>query len=530
MNTEIPGYNAQPAVNPHAAPMENADALYQESLVHFQNGQWQEAIAGFEQVLQLVPDHSEAKTFLEEARLKASLDQVKPKPKRFVIPRIVKRLLLVAVSLAVILALIVGVRWAYGRYVEPRKAQQQVELQRAQQLQQAQKYLAERDYSAAEEAFRALLAQDPNNVEAQQGLAEAQKKLALAKSYTQAQQAIARKDWNEASRILAAIIEQDPSYRDVKSLQTSVQNQQHLSDYFNEAETAYNAGDWQKAIASYEALRNIDLDYESQTVTEHLFESYLKQGMALVASVQGSDDAIRQAQSMFKKALALKPQQPQAMQELALADKYIEGQTRMAQGDTAGAIAAWDWVYKQNPDYASGKVAALLKAASGQGTPAVTPAATPLTGTPAALPTVTPGPAVTEANFQQQYDGLMQKGDAALNAGDYAQAEEAYRQATIAGVHGGYNVARWLFTAYAKAGTAAARRGDYAAGLELVQTAIHIMTRSAVALPSETYASFVAEGDRYAQQQDYRNAFAQYSKALQVMGAKCGLENWSILP
>jgi tetratricopeptide (TPR) repeat protein len=134
--------------------------------------------------------------------------------------------------------------------------------------------------------------------------------------------------------------------------------------------------------------------------------------------------------------------------------------------------------------------------------------------------------------FQAKYAALMAEGDKALSAGDYARAEEQYGQAILAAVHGGYNSARWLFAAYVKLASASARDGKRDVAVGQIKTAIGIMTRSAVAIPADAYSSFVSEGDRYAQQKDYDKALEQYSKALQVISAKCncGLENWSILP
>ena len=182
MNTQTIENGSESGMDDRQHGLDDMDALYKASLEHFQNGRWQQAIDGFEAVLQLDPEHAEARTFLEEARLKASLDQAKPKPKRLGLSGRVKRLIWVALGLVAVLAALVTARWAYGRWVEPQRQQQQAELRLSQQMDQANNYLAERDYAAAEQAFRQLLAQDPTNTAAQQGLAEAQKKTAQSSS------------------------------------------------------------------------------------------------------------------------------------------------------------------------------------------------------------------------------------------------------------------------------------------------------------------------------------------------------------
>jgi len=531
MDTQMMDDGSTAQMDDREPSADDLNALYRTSLEHFQNGRWQQAIDGFEALLRLDPGHSEAQAFLEEARLKASLDQAKPKPRRPGLSARVKRLIGVALGALALVAVVVVGRWAYQRWIEPQRQAQQAEMRFAQQLEQANRHLAERDYAAAEQAFRELLQQDPSNTAAQQGLAEAQAKGTLATSYAQAMQAVTAEDWEEAARILTEIIAQDSSYRDATAQLARVQNRQKLGSAFDDAEKAYQTGDYEVAISAYEALRNLDAEFMRDKVTDHLFDCYLKQGMVLVADVEVGAEAVRQAQDLFKKALTLKPQQAQAMLELDLAGKYWEAQSRLAQGDVEGATAALDAIVKQNPGYAGGNAAAMLLRITGaEIAAAATPAATTTVSTET-VASATPEPMPTQGTFEAKYAGWMLKGDEALKAEDYDLAEQHYREAMTVAVHGGLSSARWLFAAYAKAGTAAARRGDNENGIEQVRTAITIMTKSAVAIPTETYSGYVAQGDSDAHRKDYASAFAQYSKALQVISQKCncGLENWSIL-
>ncbi len=701
-------------------------------------------------MLRLRPDHPEAGALLEETRLRASLEQRRPEPKRLKLRGPIRALVLTLLILACIVLLAIGARWAYRRWAEPLLTLQRVELRTARQWEQAYRAVAERDYAAAEQAFQVLLAEDPANTEAQKGLAQAQKEAALADDYAQAQQAIWRQDWSAAARMLAAIAAQDPAYRDLAALQASVQEQQGLSTWFDKAETAYRRGDWQEASTAYETLRDLNIDYQKATVTDHLFECYLKQGTSLVDNAKENRDAVWEAMSLFQKALTLKPQDARALEEMALADRYLEGQSKLAQGDLPGALVILDWVYRQRPDYAAGNAAALLKAAGGQvsilpptpsmsakqqqlstwleqaetayrggdwreaiagfealraldlgyqqatvsehlfdgyvklgmylvdsskgekesmlearslfqkalslspgsaeavrettladkyldgqdrlskgdkagalvvlawvyeqkpnyaggniivlfkaaggqpsppatsvpgtpaspmptstrvsalapsptrtrtptlkptatriftpaptatatrtttpiptDTPAPTDTATPApTHTPTAAPTPTPVAVVIRSIFQRQYVEAMQKGDAALSASDYTQAQQEFQQAAAVAVHNGYDSAHFLFAAYAKAGLASARSGNYAQAIEQVRTAMSIMKKSAVALPGESYEQYANSGDGYVERKDYLSALLEYGKALQVMGVKCdfGIENWSILP
>jgi tetratricopeptide (TPR) repeat protein len=518
-------------VTPPAA--DEVDALYQQSLLHFQNGAWAKASAGFEKVLRLQPDHAAAKAFLEETHLKAALDQNKPQPRRFRFRGTLRPLLIVLLAVSVTLLLVLEGRWIYAHWVKPQRATQQVQTQKTQQVEQAFTYLANRDYDAAEQAFRTLLAEDPNNQQLQQGLEETLLRRGLADSYAQAEAAITAQNWSEATRLLTAIVAEDPGYAEAQARLAYVQEQQNLLATLDAAEKAYQASEWQQAITAYEALRNSNIDYQKDTVTAHLFDSYLQRGIELVHTSRGSTEAVQGAKTLYEKALALRPLEPQAIHELALANKYLEGQAQLANGNLQAAQAALEWVCQQEPDYGGGNAAMLLRLSKGEAVLAPTPTVSVPAAAPPTSPMPTPSaPVAPEGSFQHQYATALQMGDAAFGAGDYAQAEEAYRQATAVAIHGGTDAARWLFVAYVKLGTAYAKRGNNEAAVAALKTGIDVMTRSATAIPATAYADYVQQGDDYAQKKDYANAFAQYDKAIHAVGQKCncGLQDWSVVP
>jgi len=508
------------------------EALYQQSLLHFQNGAWQEAIAGFEEVLRVHQDHATARAFLEEARLKAALDEDQPQPRRFRFQGPIRILLYILLAASAVLLLLAGGQWAYARYIEPLQITQQVQARKEQQVQQAFKYLADRDYAAAEQSFRTLLAEDPENVQLQQGLQESQEKMTLAASYVQAEAALAAQEWGEAARLLRTIVAQDPGYADAQARLAHAVEQQNLSTGLEEAEKAYQAGDWQRAVATYEALRNVNADYQKELVTAHLFESYLQQGIHLVRSTKGSAEAVREARVLYEKALTLRPQQAQVMQEIALADKYLEGQTQLMDGNLEAAQATLEWVYQQRPDYADGNADLLLRISKGEATfptPAAAPVATAVPGAPVPGPTSS---VTWKSAFDRQYNTAIQDGDTALRVRDYARAETAYVLATVAAIYSGFDSAERLFESYVKLGTVYAKRGYYELAVSAFETAIAAMARSATGISATAYQQYSAQGNEYAQSGDYENAFAQYDRAIRVLAqaCQCGLQNWSVVP
>ncbi len=498
------------------------ETLYAQSVQHFQGGRWKQAIAGLEEVLLLRPDHAQAGALLEQARLKASLDRHGPRPTRSAFWGLIRSLVPFLVIGAAVLVLATSVRWVYGRWRQSRATPQVEATPSVDQLAQAQEYLAERDYAAAVEAFGALLAQDPGNEEAQQGLAQAQEEMASAETYASAQQAIAAQDWNEARRLLADLGARNPGYRDVQQLQVYVGEQLQLGTWFDKAEAAYRAGDWLEAIAAYESLRDLNTAYRKQTVTEHLFQSYLRQGVHWTDSTKGDPVFVRDAIGLYQQALTLKPQDAQASLQLALAEKYLEGVDLLAEADLAGGTEALEWVLEQEPGYAGGNAAALLGKA-----PETIVEPTPVVGgevTPVASGEVTEL-VPSQVRVEEEYDSLMQSGDAAMAAGDYSEAERYYRQASVI-------AAPWLLSSYARLAAAHARRGEYKLAVDAMQAAFLVLTRSAIAIPYSSYAGYLEQGDRYAEDEEYESALSKYAEALGVVEqtCNCGLEDWSILP
>lgn len=533
------GHGAEPGSAGLPAPAmaqpseEQVEALYQKSLLHLQNGEWEEAIAGFEEVLRLRPDHAAAQALLEEARLKAALEKEKPKPRRLRFRGALRPLLYVLLAANAILIPLAATRWAYARWIEPQRLAQEAQARRLQQTEQALQYLASRDYAAAEELFRALLAEDPDNPQLQQGLQETLQKAALAADYAQAEAAIAAQNWSQANELLQAIIARDPRYADVAVKLAYVQQQLTLSTLLDKAETAYAAGDWQQAVAAYESLRSTNLEYQRERVTARLFESYVQRGIELVRATKGATDAVRQARGLFEKALTLRPREPQVMQEIALADTYLQGQAHLVNGNFEGARAALQWVYDQQPDYAGGNAERLLKISRGEA-PYVLDSTTP-TGTTAVPPALVPGSAAGTpwgGSFERQYNTALQQGDIAFSAGNYAQAESAYVLATVAAIYSGFDAVERLFVSYVKLGTVYAKREYNELAVSALKTAIEVMARSPTVVPPTTYEQYVAQGDEYARAGDYAKAFAAYDQAIQTISASCncGLENWSVVP
>lgn len=527
-----------------AAQEQQLDTIYQQGLLDFQNGRWDQATAAFEEVLRLQPDHAAARAFLDETRMKASLEESRPKPKRARFSGRLKYVLAVLGVAVLLVGAVLAGRYAYNTWIAPGESETQALQDRAQREARAYQFLANRDYANAERAFGELLALDPGNTQWTQALEQVRQSSALDADYASAEAAILSKDWAKAEALLKSIIAIDPRYGDAQVKLLNIQQQSTLSAAFTRAEGAYAAGSWGEASRAYEDLMDLSVDYEKATVSAHLFESYYKQAMDLIESSKGSLESLVEAKGLFQKALSIQPQNELVSLQMSLADRYLEAQNLIVQGNRSAAVQLLQYVVEKEPTYAGGSAAILLHG------PDPTPIPTPTSISPAptaAAPTATPSPveptpgptkvapAVTvepESEFQRQFAQSMRLGDSAIGSGDWATAETHYRSAALYAVHGGYDTARLLFVSLVKQGTAAAKSGNLASGSGLVKTALDIITRSATAIPTELYDADIRQGDLKAAQGDFQAALGYYDRAIVVIGGKCncGLDNWSVVP
>ena len=98
------------------------------------------------------------------------------------------------------------------------------------------------------------------------------------------------------------------------------------------AETAYKAKDWEKAITDYETIRIADPSYQTDLVEQRLLDAYLNAATNAM-NANGTDvKNLQVAEIYYRKALALRPQDPllekereQARQKFAdnLASVYV---------------------------------------------------------------------------------------------------------------------------------------------------------------------------------------------------------------
>ena len=304
-----------------------SDSLYQEGMLHFQSGAWDEAIRCFELLEKAHPDDPLLQAALDEARFKVSLDRsTRVRAKRWIFPRwlpVLVRLLLVA---GIAAAGILGVQ-ALLREVQPSLEAARIERDREALLDEAFNYLEAGDLDTAEERFQQVLAETPDNADAQQALGYIAARRELETLYENGVSLQESGQLSEALDVFAEVNRRSPRYRDVAVRVETIQRQQGLEELASAADQNYKLGRTDEAIGLYEQLRTVNVRYETEMVADRLFELYMKKGRLLIAQDPPILEDVPKALEFFTRALSLRPRDTSALLEQKLARSFLEGQT-----------------------------------------------------------------------------------------------------------------------------------------------------------------------------------------------------------
>lgn len=455
---------------------------YQESLASLQRGDWDGAIEHLSWLEDRYPGIPEIQTMLQEARLKASLDQKKPRAKAWRAPVLSNRLIQMLILANILVYLGWGLMVVYDQQIRPTLEQRRQEAVRQKLFQEGQGHLAEGNYGGAIQAFETLLTLSPNEQEAQKALSEAKEAAELASAYDQALALIKSKRWREALVPLKDIAKHEPGYRDVPQLMALAEEQLTLANLLNEAEELYRASDWQGAAAKYEEIQALDLSYQQDLVEARLFDSYWSRGEELVALARDSLHPLREAVELFQKASALHPLEPHVADQRQLAEAALWGSHFYEQGDWEAAIAELQKVHEKQEGYAGGRVTQLL------------------------------------------YEAYVRSGDALAQEGDHRLALEQYTKALELTGEGEGETAMRAYEVHVKVGDVYFQKGDYALSIEHYRQALEAVGYEGGPLTEMSVEGGAnSEASDGGSESDLEQAMEKYRQAIEEVGANLRL-------
>ena len=350
---------------PVALPSEpTAHPLYHEIEILTSQGNWQAARPLIVELLTLYPDDKYLKRLADTANARSALLGVRQEAA--IIPdisspksRAVKIIITGLIIFIVMLCLIAGAVLSWW-LILPQVANQRQEAHITQLRQTAQDALISGDYDRAVLTYNELLESVPNDRQAREGLEQTTQLRALVSIYSDAIAEMEAHHWDNALALLQRIEEKQPGYRDVAARIDFIQEQQNLSSLFNEAEAAFKQSEYELAIQKYGDLQSLNSGFQHDTVQDHLFLSYLQQGLADQTAAGSNRQQLQTALEKFEKALTLHPNDSQTRGAAQLLSLYLAGTEDFEAENWPQAITNLTPVFEARPDFAGGAVSQFL--------------------------------------------------------------------------------------------------------------------------------------------------------------------------
>jgi tetratricopeptide (TPR) repeat protein len=332
---------------------------YATVLEHLQRAEWAEAVALLTTLLQDYPDEAELQSLLDETQLRLETEHLHQGPQGRRI-RINQRVVFVVALVGVLAALGFLALNLYRWVITPAMERSQSAALQAVVAEQAQQALAVGDYDRSLAIWNQLAGLNPSNPKLVEGRAQAEQAKTLAETYDLAMDQLGAGALTDAQATLETIRQMSPNYRDVPALLARIERQQRYNGLVGQAVAAIDARNWEEVVARLEAARALAGPTERASLDADLFDAYLNLGAQIVDGSQGRLTDMERALDLYNKALALRPQHPQATTQRGYAKAYLTGSDAIKNSDWEGAIIALEPLYSEQPGYLNGEPARLL--------------------------------------------------------------------------------------------------------------------------------------------------------------------------
>lgn len=349
---------------------QSADLQYREAARQIQEGAWIGAMQTLQNLLEEHPEQeSEILPLLEHVQMKAKLEGKAVRGRSQLELLLLNRKKITSFVIAILMLFLAGAGWfVYQNWLSPAR-QQQIQLAEMHELlARAREAMEQADYAGATQFYEQVLNQNDTNLEAQQGLAEAQHQMELANTYADALQAQEQGDLEQALSLFEQIQAQESDYRDVDSRIASISTAERLDEMYAQAEDFYAQKQWANAIPLYKNIRQKNIDYQATKVEEHLYDSYSQLATALSNTSGLSPVEIDTAAKLFDQAVSLRPRDRFARSQEQLLSQYLQADQLLGNRRYSDAIGLLSPIYEVTPHLLGGDaVQALYEARLGHG-------------------------------------------------------------------------------------------------------------------------------------------------------------------
>lgn len=326
-----------------------------------QHGAWPQALEKLRALQADYPQATNLAALVDEAALKAELMEAwahRIKGRRLTVGQ--AWLLRRSLPFVLLLTLFVGIALFYQSFVAP--SRQVVALEQANQAQvkEALGLIQVGDFTLAMGLLEEVLARDPENVDARQGLESARTQLGLTVNYDIALEVAQAGNLPRAIAILQSIKGKSPSFRDVDAQISRLTKQAEVQDTLAAAERAFSQRRWLEATQRYELVAALQSDYEAELVQARLNQAYFNAGMELATSWPRQGAGPEEARSYLRKAQLSGAQRTQANDAIERLDVYLAGAKAAERKELSAAINYWRGLYDRDPGYLGGYLAEQL--------------------------------------------------------------------------------------------------------------------------------------------------------------------------
>jgi tetratricopeptide (TPR) repeat protein len=338
---------------------------YQQALKDLQAGKWVEGLAGLAEVEKKYPLDTELRTLRQEMQVRARIDEYeieeRKAQKQHKVRRIAIRVLLVLlVVLLVFVAISTYSGWLQNQWnsAQDSLTSQMHQTELAVKFLNAQQLLQAGQTGEALTILEEITSSNPDYPGLNEAMDAALAQKDLETQYTQAMDMLAAGNSQDALPILQMIDQQSPQYRDVALQIQSLESLVQMDSYLAQADQAFEEERWEDAIAGYESLRLLDPGYKPGQVEPKLFQAYINAATAVVDDPFPSLASLQTADRYFSQALSLRPQDREAVSartavrttiESRMVDDYIQAaqDALVGNADSLAALATAETLFSR---------------------------------------------------------------------------------------------------------------------------------------------------------------------------------------
>jgi tetratricopeptide (TPR) repeat protein len=322
---------------------------FQEAMGHFRIGRWEEGLLKLNEVEKKFPMATDLRSIRQEMEVRARISEYEAEENKRTKRRNLGKFTLRLLASVVLIIVIVVAFSTYSKWIQGQLAQTQADItdswqqvQLGVEFRNAQQLLTAGKSDEALAAFQAIAAQNSDYPGIADAIANAQALKDIEVQYSQAMNLLQLGDSAQALDILQQISQKMPNYQDVSLQIKSLLSQSEMTSVLDSANQAYSEGRYEDAISNYESLRIMDPSYQTATIEENLFQSYIKAAQALLLSPVPTHETLAKIDEYFSKALSLKPMDREALAartqvRMIIEDSIINDYVNQAQAALANA-------------------------------------------------------------------------------------------------------------------------------------------------------------------------------------------------